>query len=62
MPAVTPAELNSGPSRTKIRSGSTIADGYAAASSGAYRQWVATRLPPRRPAAPSRKAPVQTEP
>ena len=43
--AVTPAELNMLPSRTKMRSGSTMASGWRVANSSANCQWVVTRRP-----------------
>ena len=60
-PRVTPAEVNSVPSRTKIASGSTVIAGYARPSSPACRQWVVARRPSSSPAAARTKAPVQIE-
>ena len=45
MPAVTPAEVQTGPSRTKIGSGSTRTAGKRRASSAQHDQWVAARRP-----------------
>ncbi len=45
MAAATPAELKTGPSRTKMRSGSTWISGYSAARRSAYCQWVVTSAP-----------------
>src|SRR5580692_1508716 len=61
MPAVTPADVQTEPSRTKIGSDSTRTSGYRLASSAQYDQWVAARRPSRTPDAASRNAPVQTE-
>ena len=61
MPAVTPAEVQTGPSRTKIGSGSTRTAGKRRASSAQNDQWVAARRPSSKPVAASRTAPVQTE-
>src|SRR5271169_1112551 len=61
MPAVTPAEVQTGPSHTKIGSGSTRTAGKRWASLAQYIQWVAARRPSSTPAAASRNAPVQTE-
>ena len=49
MPAVTPAEVHTLPSRTKIGSGSTSIAGYLACNSLARAQWVVTRRPSSRP-------------
>src|SRR3984957_12072982 len=61
MPAVTPAEVQTGPSRTKIGSASTLTAGKRRASSAQTDQWVAARRPSSTPDAASRNAPVQTE-
>ncbi len=61
MPAVTPAEVQTEPSRTKIGSDSTRTAGKRRASSAQYDQWVTARRPSSTPEAASRNAPVQTE-
>ena len=61
MPAVTPAEVETLPSRTKIGSRSTRAVGYRCWSASHTAQWVVARRPSSSPASPSRKAPLQTE-
>ncbi len=61
MPAVTPAEVQTAPSRTKIGSGSTFMVGYRRARSPQTDQCVATRRPSNAPVAASRNAPVQTD-
>src|SRR6516162_7152364 len=61
IPAVTPAEVHTEPSHTKIGSGSTRTAGKRWASLAQYIQWVAARRPSNTPAAASRNAPVQTE-
>ena len=61
MPAVTPAEVITSPSRTKIGSGSTSTSGWRRASSAHHAQWVVARRPSSSPARASRKAPVQTD-
>ena len=61
VPALTPAEVHTEPSRMNILSGSTSMSGYSAWSRSAHSQWVATLRPPSCPAAASMKAPVQTE-
>jgi hypothetical protein len=61
MPAVTPADVQTSPSRTKIGSGSTFTPGYRAASASQESQCVVARRPSRRPASASRKAPEQTD-
>jgi hypothetical protein len=61
IPAVTPAEVMTLPSLTKIDSRSTMIFGKFAASSGTHRQWVAARCPSRIPVAASGKAPAHTE-
>lgn len=50
MPAVTPAEVAIGPSRTKIGSGSTWTSGYRRANVPQTRQWVVARRPASSPA------------
>ena len=62
MPAVTPAELHTAPSHTKMGSISTRASGNCRASSAQSCQCVTARRPSSKPAAPSTKAPVHTEP
>ena len=61
MPAVTPAEVETLPSRTKIGSRSTRTAGTAAASASHTAQWVVARRPSSSPASPRRNAPLQTE-
>ena len=61
MPAVTPAEVYSRPSRTKILSGSTVICGWVSARRVQADQWVVARWPSSSPAAASTNAPVQTE-
>ncbi len=61
MPAVTPAEVATWPSRTWTGSGSTSTDGWSRASLSQYAQWVVARRPSSRPAAASRIAPVRTD-
>ena len=60
MPAVMPAEVHTGPSRTKMRSGSSRTRGKRRAKSAVRFQWVVARRPSSRPAAASTKAPEQT--
>ena len=60
MPAVTPAEVATFPSRTKIGSGRTVTSGYRAASPAQLAQCVVACRPASRPASASRNAPVQT--
>src|SRR5262245_50227189 len=62
IPAVTPADVKTRPSRTKIGSGSTATRGYCSASCRHAPQWVVARRPSSKPASANRKAPVQTEP
>src|SRR5262249_28469780 len=62
IPAVTPAEVYTPPSRTKIGSGSTSIRGYCRARRSQNSQWVVASRPSSSPAAASRKAPVQTDP
>ena len=62
MPAVTPAEVISAPSRQKMRSGSTRAPGTCARQQRRRLPVRRRALPSSRPAAPSAKAPVQIEP
>lgn len=57
-----PAELNTGPSRTKIWSGSTLMSGKSVAKRSAYSQCVVALRPASNPACASRKAPVQVDP
>ncbi len=61
MPAVTPAEVAMGPSRTYTGSGSISAAGWSRASWSQYAQWVVARRPSSRPASASTAAPVHTE-
>jgi hypothetical protein len=61
MPAVTPAEVAIGPSRTKIGSGSTSTSGNLRARVPQTAQWVVTRRPLSSPASASRNAPEQTD-
>src|SRR5580698_8506571 len=61
MPAVTPAELQTEPSRTKIGSDSTRTAGKRRANSAQYDQWVTARRPSSAPEAANRNAPVQTD-
>ncbi len=61
MPAVTPADVASRPSRTKIGSGSTRTAGYVRGSVSQTDQWVVTRCPSSWPAAASSRAPVHTD-
>ena len=61
MPEVTPAEVQTSPSRTKIGLGSTLSSGWRRASSAVEAQWVVTVRPSSSPARASRKAPEQTE-
>ena len=60
MPAVMPAEVQTGPSRTKMRSGSSRTFGKRRAKSAVRDQWVVARRPSSRPAAARTKAPEQT--
>jgi hypothetical protein len=61
MPAVTPADVHTSPSRTKIGSVSTVTAGYCSASAAQLDQWVTARRPSSRPASASRNAPLHTE-
>ena len=61
MPAVTPAEVHTLPSRTKIGSGSNRTLGKRAANSAQRPQWVAARRPSSSPAVATRKAPLHTD-
>ncbi len=61
MPAVTPAEVHSRPSRMKIGSQSTCSPGYSRASCAARPQWLVTRWLVASPAAASRNTPLHTE-
>lgn len=61
IPAVTPAEVASLPSRTKIGSGSTSTAGWSRARCSQTVQCVVTRCPSSSPASASSIAPVQTE-
>src|SRR6185437_6547369 len=61
MPAVTPADVQTAPSRTKIGSDSTCTAGKRRANSVQNDQWVAARRPSSTPVEASRNAPVQTE-
>ena len=58
---MTPAEVATLPSRTKIRSGSTITFGCRSARAAHHAQWVVARRPSSRPAVASSSAPVQTD-
>ncbi|MCY1534306.1 hypothetical protein D9M68_696720 [compost metagenome] len=59
MPAVMPAEVHTGPSLMKMRSGCTLTAGWRFCSSPAKDQCVVARRPSSRPASASPKAPVQ---
>ena len=61
MPEVTPAEVQTLPSRTKIGLGSTLSSGWRRASSAVDAQCVVTVLPSSRPARASRNEPEHTE-
>jgi hypothetical protein len=61
IPVVTPADVHTAPSRTKIALGSTVTAGNRRASSSHADQWVAARLPSSSPAAASTNAPEHTE-
>ena len=61
MPAVMPAEVQTGPSTMKMRSSSTFTLGKRACSLRAAPQCVVARRPSSRPASASTKAPVQVE-
>lgn len=61
MPEVTPADVATFPSRTKMGSGSTVTAGCSRASRSQNAQWVVTRRPSRSPARASSMAPVQTD-
>ena len=61
MPAVTPAEVKTCPSRVKMGSGSTRTVGYRAANWAQRDQWVVARRPSSSPASASRNAPVHTD-
>ncbi len=61
MPAVTPAEVHTRPSRRKIGSQSTRTSGCSRASCSSRAQCVVTRRPSSRPAAASRNTPLHTE-
>ncbi len=61
MPAVAPAEVNTLPSRTKIRSGSTRTFGWRRASVSHTAQCVVARRPSNRPAEARTSAPLHTE-
>ena len=61
MPAVTPAEVATFPSRTKIGSGSTVTPGYRWASLAQLAQCVVTRARPSSPASASTNVPVHTD-
>ena len=61
MPAVTPAEVATLPSRTKIGSGSTVTAGNIRARRSQLDQWVVARRPSSSPACASTKAPEHTE-
>ena len=61
IPAVTPADVQTGPSRMKIGSQSTRSSGRWLASCPARLQWVVTVHPVTSPAAASRNTPLQYE-
>jgi hypothetical protein len=61
MPAVTPADVRTGPSTTKIGSRSTATAGWRRCRSSQYCQWVVARRPSSSPALASTYAPVQTD-
>ncbi|MOA36175.1 hypothetical protein D3C78_1576840 [compost metagenome] len=61
MPAVTPAEVQTGPSLMKIGLGSTRNCGCCSASCSQRVQCVTTRRPSSQPLAASRNAPVHTD-
>ena len=61
IPAVTPADVHTLPSRTKIGSGSTVTLGYRRAKSSHHAQCVVARRPSSSPAAASTNAPVHTD-
>ncbi|MNE78821.1 hypothetical protein D3C80_1752590 [compost metagenome] len=61
MPAVTPAEVQTGPSLMKIGLGSTRRRGYCCASCSHRVQCVTTRRPSSQPLAASKNAPVHTD-
>src|SRR6266436_9669073 len=61
MPALTPADVQTRPSLTKIAFGSTLILEKPSASLGQYRQWVAARFPSSTPVQASAKAPRHTE-
>ena len=58
--AVTPAEVQIGPSAMKIRSSSTRTAGCSCCSRRAWAQWVVAARPSSSPASARAKAPVQT--
>ncbi len=60
MPELTPADVYSAPSATKIASRSIRTVGYRSASSSKNCQWVVARRPSSRPASASTKAPTHT--
>lgn len=62
MPEDTPADVQAGPSVTKIASDRTSMEGYRFASSPQYAQCVVAARPSRYPLAASTNAPVQTDP
>ena len=59
MPAVTPAEVQTGPSRTKMASRSTSISGWRVSRIGHHHQWVVARRPSSRPSRARIIAPVQ---
>ena len=61
MPAVTPAEVHTLPSRMKIGSGSTVTSGNSCARRAHVAQWVVALRPSSSPARASKKAPEHTE-
>jgi hypothetical protein len=62
IPVVTPADVQTRPSRTKIASRSTSIRGYERPRRSHDDQCVAARLPSRMPARATMKAPSHTEP
>ena len=61
MPAVTPAEVQTWPSRTKMRSSSTSTSGYSRAMMSHTDQCVVARRPSSSPAAARISAPLHTD-
>ena len=60
MPAVVPADVQISPSRTKMRSGSSVTCGYRRRQWSVLFQCVVARRPSSRPASARRKVPEQT--